>query len=98
MATGETPVSWYLIEAGWEVLDRDGESVGRIEEVIGDSTHDIFDGLSIATNLLGKPRYVPAEQVAAITEGTLRLALSAAEVEALTEYLEPPTTAEIQPD
>ena len=35
MAAGETPVSWYLIAAGWEVLDRDGEAVGRVEEVVG---------------------------------------------------------------
>lgn len=92
------PVSWLVIERGWEVVDRDGEKVGRIEETVGDSSADIFDGLSIETSLLGRPRYVPAEQVAEITEGRVRLALSSADVDALGEYEEPPTTAVIEPE
>jgi hypothetical protein len=90
------PVSWFVIERGWEVVDRDGGPAGRVEETIGDSNADIFDGLSIAPSLLGRPRYVPAEQVAEITEGRVRLALSRAEVEALPEYDQPPTSAEIE--
>jgi hypothetical protein len=43
------PVSWLLIERGWEVVDADGQEVGKIEEAVGDSTHDIFNGLTIAT-------------------------------------------------
>jgi hypothetical protein len=89
------PVSWLVVERGWAVVDRDGEQVGHVEEVVGDSTADIFDGLSISTSLLGRPRYVPAEQVAEITEGRVRLALSNADVAALGEYEEPPTSAEI---
>jgi len=57
------PVSWLMIERGWEVVDRDGKRVGRVEETIGDSSVDIFDGLSIETSFLGRPRYVPAEQM-----------------------------------
>ena len=92
------PVSWLMIERGWEVVDRDGEKVGRVEETVGDSRIDIFDGLSIETSLFGRPRYVPAEQVAEITEGHVRLALSHAEVDALGEYEEPPTSAVIEPE
>ena len=92
------PVSWLLIERGWEVVDSAGEPVGRIEDVVGDSSHDIFDGLSIATSLLGAPRYVPAEQVGEITEGRVTLKLSQAEVKRLGEYEEPPTSAEIEPE
>jgi hypothetical protein len=80
------PVSWLVVERGWEVLDRDGERVGHVEEILGDENADIFDGLSIATSLLGESRYVPAEQVTEIREGCVRLALSAPEVEALAEY------------
>jgi hypothetical protein len=43
------PVSWYLIEQGWEVVGSDGESIGKVEETVGDSTHDIFDGLTVGT-------------------------------------------------
>ncbi|MGZ4258682.1 MAG: DUF2171 domain-containing protein [Gaiellaceae bacterium] len=92
------PVSWFLIEAGWTVLAADGSEVGKVDEVTGDSNADIFDGLAISTSALGKPRYVPSEQVAEIVEGSVRLKLSPEQVEALGEYLEPATSAEIEAD
>jgi len=92
------PVSWLLIEAGWKVLAADGTEVGEVDEVVGDSNADIFDGLAIATSRFGKPRYVPSEQVDEITEGTVRLSLTTAQVEQLGEYLEPATSAEIDPN
>jgi hypothetical protein len=92
------PVSWLMIETGWKVLAADGSEVGEVDEVAGDDTEDIFDGLAIATSALGEPRYVPAEQVAEITDGAVRLLLSPEQVSELGEYLEPATTAEIEPD
>jgi len=91
----ETPVSWFLIEPGWEVLDASGEQVGRVEQTTGDSTHDIFDGLAIAPGVFGKSLYVPSEQVGEITEGKVHLKLTKAEVEQLAAYEEPPTSAEV---
>jgi hypothetical protein len=90
-------VSWFLIRSGWTVVSADGHEVGRVDEVAGDETHDIFDGLVIATSMLGKPRYVPAEQVGTIEEGTIHLTLSRDQCERLGEYLEPATSAEIEP-
>jgi hypothetical protein len=84
------PVSWLLIERNWAVVSSDGQEVGRVEAVVGDEGADIFDGLTIATRLLGKPRYVPAEQVTSIVEGEVQLALSAAETEHLPPYDGPP--------
>jgi hypothetical protein len=92
------PVSWLLIRPGWKVLAADGSDVGEVDEVAGDDTEDIFDGVAIATSAFGKPRYVPAEQVGEITEGTIRLSLTREQVAQLDEYLEPATSAEIQPD
>ena len=92
------PVSWLLIRPGWKVLASDGSEVGEVDEVAGDDTEDIFDGLAIATTAFGKPRYVPAEQVGQITDGIVHLTLSAAEVEQLGEYLEPATSAEVEPE
>ena len=92
------PVSWLLIDAGWTVLAADGSEVGKVDEVTGDENADIFDGLAVATSALGKPRYVPSEQVAEIVEGTVRLKLSPEQVAALDEYLEPATSAEIEAD
>jgi hypothetical protein len=92
------PVSWFLIEPGWKVLDASGEEVGSVDEIVGDSSNDIFNGLSVSTSLLGKPRYVPSEQVGEITEGHIHLTIAKEQVERLGEYEEPPTSAEILPD
>jgi hypothetical protein len=86
--TGD-PVSWLLIEPGWHVEASDGSDVGRVLEVTGDSSADIFDGLAIATSMLSKPRYVPAEQVAEIVDGRVRLRLDRAGVEQLDEFVQP---------
>jgi len=91
-------VAWVMIETGWKVVAVDGSEVGEVDEVVGDSGDDIFDGLAIATSMLGKPRYVPAEQDAEITERGVRLALTREQVERLGEYREPATTARIEPE
>lgn len=92
------PVSWLMIEPGWKVLDSQGQEVGSVDEVAGDSSDDIFNGLSISTSLLGKPRYLPSEQVGTITEGRVHLKLTKDQVEHLGEFEEPATSAEILPE
>lgn len=92
------PVSWLMIRAGWKVYASDGGEVGQVDEVAGDESHDIFDGLAIATSALGQPRYVPAEKVGTIFEGEVHLQLTVAEVDGLGDYLEPATSAQIEPD
>ena len=67
------PVSWFVVERSWAVVASNGDKLGTVEEVLGDSSLDIFDGLAVATGVLGKPRYVPAELVAEIVEGSIRL-------------------------
>jgi hypothetical protein len=94
----DDPVSWLLIREGWKVVSSDGAEVGNVDEVVGDDEHDIFDGLAVATSALGKPRYVPSEQVGEITEGVVRLKLAQADAARLGEYLEPATSAVIEPD
>jgi hypothetical protein len=90
------PVSWYVIERGWEVVGSDGETLGKVEETVGDSTLDIFDGLTVATGLLGKARYVPAELVGEIVEGRVTLTIDKEAFDRLDEYREPPPTEEIE--
>jgi hypothetical protein len=74
------------VEPGWEVVDSAGESVGRIDQVLGDKNRDIFDGLAVLTGLVGKPRYVPAERVGEIRVERVQLELSADEVDRLEPY------------
>ena len=74
------------MEPGWDVVDSAGDSVGKIDEVLGDKNRDIFDGLAVSTGLVGKPKYVPAERVGEIREDRVQLELSADEVERLEPY------------
>jgi uncharacterized protein YrrD len=67
------PVSWLLVEPGWRVVDAAGEDVGRVDEVLGDTEADIFDGLQVSSGVLRRRRYVPAETIEEILEGTIRL-------------------------
>ncbi len=92
------PVSWLLIRPGWKVLASDQTEVGEVDEVAGDDSIDIFDGLAIATSAFGKPRYVPSEQIGEITEGYVHLTLTPEQVAELGEYLEPATSATIEAD
>ena len=92
------PVSWLMIERGWKVFDADGEEVGRVEETVGDSSRDIFNGLTVAPGLFARGRYVPAEQVADIKEGRVDLKLRKNEVERLADYSEPPPSERIEPE
>jgi sporulation protein YlmC with PRC-barrel domain len=61
------PVSWLMIEKGWEVVDASGKRVGKVDDVLGDTEADIWDGLTVS----GK--YVPAEDVAEIVDGRITL-------------------------
>ena len=80
------PVSWFLIEQGWRVLDREGDELGKVGEALGDPQNDIFDGLTVATRLLGKPRYIPSERVTTIYEGEVRTDLAPGEIRLHEEY------------
>ncbi len=62
------PVSWLMIEKGWEVVDASGQRVGKVDEVLGDKEADIWDGLTVS----GK--YVAAEDVHGIVDGRITLA------------------------
>lgn len=90
------PVSWLMIKPSWDVFAVDGTKFGEVDLVAGDDTVDIFDGLAVATSALGKPRYVAAERVARIEDGSVHLSLTTEQLEQLDEYLEPATRATIE--
>ena len=80
------PVSWFVMERGWRVVDRDGEDIGTVEEILGDENADIFDGLAVDPGLLKKAKYVPAERLGPIVEGSVALELTKAEFDALDDH------------
>jgi hypothetical protein len=90
------PVSWLMIEPGWRVFSADGQQVGRIEEVTGDSNADIFDGLAVASTLWAQQRYVAAESVGEINQGEVHLLVDSSAMDALPVYEEPAESAEIE--
>lgn len=96
MSPGD-PVSWFLIEPGWKVIDANGKEAGRIEEIVGDTNADIFNGLSITVGLLKGHRYVPAEQVGQINEGEVHLTLTREELDSLDKYEQPAVSEHILP-
>lgn len=92
------PVSWLVIEPGWEVVGSDGAKIGKVDEVVGDDTEDIFNGLAIVSGLFEKVRYVPSELVGEIVEGRVQLKIPAASAKTLEEHKEPPASIQILPD
>jgi hypothetical protein len=92
------PVSWFLIERGWKVVGNDGSDLGTVEESLGDENADIFDGLAVATGLLGRPRYVPAERVGEIVQGEVHLTIDKASFDGLGEYKGTPPVERVDPE
>lgn len=62
-----------MVRAGWRVVSRSGDEVGRVLEVMGDQEADVFNGILVETGLLKGSEYVPAEQVAGIREGEVTI-------------------------
>lgn len=87
-----------MIEPGWKVIAADGTEVGKVEEIVGDTGTDIFNGLSISTSLLSKPKYVPAERVGAITEGHVELDLPVDALDELDDHEVQPPSEQFRPD
>lgn len=77
------PVSWKAVEKGWPVYGREGEEAAKVHEIAGDEEADIFDGFGVKTGALSSVKYVPAEIVAGIEVGAVRLTIPAGEVESL---------------
>jgi sporulation protein YlmC with PRC-barrel domain len=69
------PVAWKVIERGWAVYDSAGERVGTIDQIVGDTEADIFDGIAIDDSVFGPKKYVPSENVGRIEDGSVHLTI-----------------------
>jgi hypothetical protein len=92
------PVSWLVVERGWQVVAADGEALGEVQELVGDTGKDIFSGLAVSTGLLRTTKYVPSEVVGAIEEGRVQLTIGAEEFKELGTHDEPPPSEQFRPD
>lgn len=78
------PIAWLVLEPGHKTVTTDGEELGTVKEVLGDTVADIFDGLLVATSVLGLgEKYVPAELVDRIDTDAVHLTISAREADRL---------------
>jgi hypothetical protein len=82
------PISWRELTADTPVTSSDGETVGRVSEVLGSQEEDIFHGLEVHLARFGHRVLVTADQVAGITTAGVTLALTSEEVHALPEHTE----------
>ena len=94
----EQQVSWLVIEPGWAVVATDGSHVGYVQEVVGDDTADIFDGLALSTSLFDDLKYIPSEKVGRIFDRRVELLVSSNDVQQLGDFLEPPPSLDIGAD
>jgi uncharacterized protein YrrD len=67
------PVSYLLVERGWDVVASDGSHLGSVDDVIADEEKDIFNGLVVTAGLFRGTKYVPSERVSTIVEGRVAL-------------------------
>jgi hypothetical protein len=84
-------VSWKAIEADAEVFSSEGEAVGKVTHVVGDTDADVFTGLAVSVEVLGPDRFIPSERVRAIWPDRVDVALTKAQIESLPEHEETPT-------
>ena len=85
----EPEVSWKSIEKGARVDASDGQELGKVVEIAGDSDADIFSGLVVSLSRLGSNRFLPSERVTGIWPNRVSTSIASAEVESLAEYEEP---------
>jgi hypothetical protein len=90
------PVSWLMIEPGWQVVSADEKTLGDVHEIVGDTGKDIFNGLAVTTGLLRHTKYVPSEQVGTIEEGRVHLRIGAAAFKRLESHAEPPPSEQFR--
>jgi hypothetical protein len=92
----EPQVSWKALEQDATVVTSDGDESGRVLEIVGDRSADIFTGLVVTLGMLDKKRYLPAERVKGIWPRRVEVDLSAADLRALPPY-EEPVVARLEP-
>jgi hypothetical protein len=83
-------IAWQAIEPGAVVFSSEGEAVGKVSQVVGDTNADVFTGLAISTHTFGADRFVESERVRGIYPDRIDLALTKKEIERLPEHKDSP--------
>jgi hypothetical protein len=91
-----SPASYLVLEDGTPVVTSDGHRIGTVAHVLADANADVFDGLVLSTD--AGHRFADAQQVEAIHERGVVLALDAAAAERLPEPGPNPAVMDTGPD
>jgi hypothetical protein len=70
--------SWLQIGPGWPVLDSEGETIGLVYRVCGDRATGRFAGVDVSHSVGSTGLHVPAEAIAEIEAGQIRLSVAKA--------------------
>ncbi len=93
------PASYLTLKPGTPVLSSDGQRIGVIEHVLAEAEMDVFEGLVIDSSTgAGGHRFADADQISAIHERGVVLALDTAAAGRLPEPSENPAAMGAQPD
>jgi hypothetical protein len=87
------PVAWNYVDPGTEVIGRDGERVGRVDQMVG-TDEGIFHGVSVRPDSGGAAKIVPANDVVRLTPAKVEISLTTAELDAADDYVEPANEAD----
>jgi uncharacterized protein YrrD len=88
-----------VLQDGTPVMSSDGHQVGKVEHVLADPDADVFDGVIVDMRAgPGGHRFADADQVAAIYERGVVLALDAGAARRLPEPAANPATLDAGPD
>jgi uncharacterized protein YrrD len=81
-----TPIAWTALRRGHAVVDANGETIGKLSQVVADQQKDIFSGIVFRHGLLDRERFAPADTIASITSTEIALTLSGEEADRLEPY------------
>ena len=93
------PISYLTVAEGVPVYASDGRDVGKVSHVLADAHVDVFDGLVISSGAISPAhRFVDADQVAALHERGVVLAIDSELAEQLPQPSANPAAVRAGPD
>ncbi len=82
----DDPVAWAYVEADTLVVGPAGEELGRVSEMLGTETENIFHGVAVTSYRDGKVHVVPADSVTRLTSSNVHIAWDEEQLAAAEEH------------
>ncbi len=82
----DDPVAWAYVEPGTLVVGADGSELGKVAEMLGTATENIFHGVAVDPKRDGPTRVVPADAVTRLTSSKVELSWDGDQLDAAKEW------------